>query len=160
VSTYVVCKQCGCRVPLRVRLRSEAPLHFAATCPRCGYTGVYHRLEIVEEGVYRHTCNVCGTQLYSFRLGPARCPVCRSRYVVTTGRWQLVEKGNPPPRPTQELGAMGLIIGGIAGASKGKRASERIVNMINGSIAGFLLGTLMGAFLEALMQSEREVIYE
>jgi hypothetical protein len=34
---------------------------------------------------------------------------------------------------------MGLVVGGIAGASKEEeKASERIVNMIVGSIAGFL----------------------
>jgi hypothetical protein len=32
---------------------------------------------------------------------------------------------------------MGLVVGGIAGASKEEEASERIVNMIVGSIAGF-----------------------
>jgi hypothetical protein len=75
-------------------------------------------------------------QLYSSRLGPARCPVCGSRYIVTTNKWQPVKWGNPSPRPTQELGAMGLVVGGIAGASKEEeKASERIVNMIVGSIA-------------------------
>jgi rRNA maturation protein Nop10 len=146
---------------LGVRLRSEAPLHFVATCPLCGHTDVYHRLEIVEEGVYRHTCDVCDTQLYSFRLGSARCPVCGSRYYIATpGKWLLVEKGNPPPRPTQVLGATGLIAGGIAGASRGERGLEKIVNMIAGSIAGFLLGTLLGVFVETLTRVEREVIYE
>jgi transposase-like protein len=160
VTTYVMCKRCGYRIPLRVRLRSEAPLHFTATCPSCERTDVYHRLEIIEEGVYRHTCDVCNTQLYSFRLGPARCPVCGSRYTVAANKWQLVERGSPPPMPTQVLGATGLVIGGIAGASRGERGLEKIVNMIAGSIAGFLLGTLIGAFVEALTRVEREVIYE
>jgi RNase P subunit RPR2 len=160
MGTYVVCKRCGYRIPLRVRLRSEAPLHFTATCPSCGHIDVYHRLEIVEEGVYRHICDVCNTQLYSFRLGPARCPVCGSRYIVATNKWQLVERGSPPPRPTQELGMMGLVAGGIASAGKGERVSERVVNMVAGSVSGFLLGTLMGAFIETLTRLEREVMYE
>jgi transcription elongation factor Elf1 len=160
VTAYVVCKRCGYRIPLRVRLRSEAPLHFTATCPSCGHTDVYHRLEIVEEGVYRHLCDVCDTQLYSFRLGPARCPVCGSRYIVTANKWQLVERGSAPPRPTQVLGAAGLVIGGIAGTSRGEKVSEKIVNMIAGSITGFLLGTIIGAFIEALTRVEREVVYE
>ena len=65
-----------------------------------------------------------------------------------------------PPKPTETLGALGLLIGGTTGVSKYKNIPERIANMVTGSIAGLLLGTLLGALLETLIRTEREVIYE
>jgi len=160
MTIYVVCKRCGFKIPLAVRLRSEAPFLFSATCPSCGFKGVYSYAEIIEEGIYRATCEVCGVRLYSFRLGPVKCPVCGSRYVIAPDRWSLVERGSPPPRPTQALGAIGLIAGGVISAERGKSAPEKVANMVAGATAGFLIGTLIGAFLEILTQVEREVIYE
>ena len=150
MTAYVICRQCGFKIPLVIKLRSEAPILFYAT----SYA------DVVEECVYRSVCEVCRVRLYSFKLGPARCPVYGSRYIASTEKWLLIERGTPPPKPTETLGALGLLIGGTTGVSKYKNIPERIANMVTGSIAGLLLGTLLGALLETLIRTEREVIYE
>jgi DNA-directed RNA polymerase subunit RPC12/RpoP len=160
MSTYVICRRCGSRIPLAVRLRSLAPVIFTVTCPVCGFRGKYSYVDVVEEGVYRARCGVCGVRLYSFRLGRARCPVCGSRYLVTLGEWQLLERGEPPPSPAQTLATVGMFVGGIAGASKGRDAPERIAGIVAGAVAGLILGGLLGALLETLTRTEREVVYE
>jgi DNA-directed RNA polymerase subunit RPC12/RpoP len=160
MSTYVVCRWCGSRIPLAIRLRSQAPTIFTITCPVCGFRGKYSYVDVVEEGVYRARCGVCGVRLYSFRPGRARCPVCGSRYLVTPGEWQLLERGEPPPSPAQTLATVGMFVGGIAGASKGRDAPERIAGIVAGAIAGLILGGLLGALLETLTRTEREVAYE
>jgi DNA-directed RNA polymerase subunit RPC12/RpoP len=126
----------------------------------CGFRGKYSYVDIVEEGVYRAKCMVCGVRLYSFRLGRARCPICGSRYHVTPGEWKLVVRGEPAPSPTQTLTATGMFAGGIAGASRGRDAPERVAGIVSGSIAGLILGGLLGASIEALTRMEREVVYE
>jgi transcription elongation factor Elf1 len=93
---------------LVVRLRSLAPVMFTATCPSCCFRGVYSYVDVVEEGVYRPKCGVCGVHLYSFRLGWVRCPVCGSRYQIGEGGWQLVERGEPRPSVAQELAIAGF----------------------------------------------------
>ncbi|MCC6022918.1 MAG: hypothetical protein LM560_07435 [Desulfurococcaceae archaeon] len=160
MTAYVICRRCGFKIPLVIKLRSEAPILFYATCPACGFRDLYSYADVVEEGVYRSVCEVCRVRLYSFKLGPVRCPVCGSRYIASTEKWLLIERGTPPPKPTETLGALGLLIGGTTGVSKGKNIAERITNMVTGSIAGLLLGTLVGALLETLTRIEREVIYE
>lgn len=160
MTAYVICKRCGFKIPLAVKLRSEAPVFFSAMCPSCGFKGVYSYTEIIEEGVYRATCLVCGVRLYSFRLGPAKCPVCGSRYMITPDKWQLIETGSPPPKPTQVLGTVGLVAGAVTSAGKGKSTPEKVANIIAGATVGLLVGTLLGAFFEVLTQVEREVIYE
>jgi hypothetical protein len=161
MATYIICRSCGYRIDLPFRLRTEAPIHFAATCLRCGYRGVYSYADIVEEGVYRHTCEVCGARLYSFRMGCVRCPVCNTKYCIASGgSWVLVERGVAPPKPQQNLVAMGAVIGGIAGASKGKDSLEKLANTILGALAGMVLGSIVSALVEALSSVEREVIYE
>jgi len=161
MATYIICRNCGYRIDLLFRLRSEAPIHFVVTCPRCGYRGVYSDVDIVEEGVYRYTCGVCGTRLYSFRIGYVKCPACSSRYYIgSDGSWELVEKGSPPPRAQQSFAAIGTIIGGLAGASKGKDSLEKLANTILGALAGMVLGSIVGALAEALFSIEREVVYE
>jgi hypothetical protein len=157
---YVVCRRCGSRVPLAVRLRSLAPVLFAATCPNCNFTGAYSYVDIVEEGVYRARCDVCGVHLFSFRLGRARCPICNSKYTVTPGEWQLLERGEPSPSLAQTLTLTGMLSGGISGASKGGDAPERIAGIVEGAVAGLILGGLLGALLETLTRTEREVVYE
>ena len=47
--SYVECKKCGFLIQSPFECRFEYPLHFAATCPRCGHTDVYHRLEVIQE---------------------------------------------------------------------------------------------------------------
>jgi DNA-directed RNA polymerase subunit RPC12/RpoP len=132
---------------------------FTATCPSCGYRGVYSYVDMVEEGVYRARCAVCGTRLYSFRLGLARCPICNSRYLVTPREWQLLERGEPKPDPAQELAIAGFLAGGVAGA-RGRSSVERIAGMVSGSVSSLLLGGLLGSLIEAVFRSEREVVYE
>ena len=68
MTTHIICRCCGYKITLGFRLRSEAPIHFVVACPRCGYRGVYSYVDVVEEGVYRHTCEICSTRLYSFRM--------------------------------------------------------------------------------------------
>ncbi len=157
--SHVTCRKCGSRIPLAVRLRSQAPVIFSATCPNCGFRDAYSYADIVEEGVYRARCEVCGVRLFSFRLGPARCPVCNSRYLVTPGEWQLLERGGPEPDPAQELAVAGFLAGGVAGA-RGRNPAERIAGMVSGAISGLLLGGLLGMFIETMFRSEREVVYE
>jgi hypothetical protein len=157
--SYIPCRRCGSRIQVAVRLRSRAPAFFATTCPACGFGGVYSYVDIVEEGVYRARCAVCDVRLYSFRLGPARCPVCRSRYEVAVGGWRLVERGDAKPGPVAELATMGFYIGG-AGGAKGRNAHERIAGSVAGAIAGLILGALLGSHIEALTRTEREVVYE
>ena len=161
MATYIVCRRCSYRFPLSFRLRTEAPIHFVVACPRCGYRGVYSDVDIVEEGVYRYTCGVCGTRLYSFRIGYVRCPVCSSRYYIgSDGSWELVEKGSPPPKAQQSFAATSAIAGGLAGASKGRDPLERFANTILGALAGMVLGSVVSALAEALSGVEREVVYE
>ena len=47
--SYVKCKNCGLNIRLPFECRFMYPLHFSATCPRCGCTDVYHRLEVIQE---------------------------------------------------------------------------------------------------------------
>jgi DNA-directed RNA polymerase subunit RPC12/RpoP len=157
---YVVCRRCRSRIQLAVRLRSLAPTFFTATCQACGSRGVYSYADIVEEGVYRAGCDVCGVRLYSFRLGPARCPVCGSRYLVAPGGWQLLERGELKPDPAQELATVGMLAGGIAGARRGRSPAERIAGMVSGSASGLLLGWLLGSLIKTMFRTEREVVYE
>jgi len=158
--SHVTCRKCGSRIRLAVRLRSLAPAMFTATCPSCGFRGVYSYVDIVEEGVYRAKCVTCGVHLYSFRLGRVRCPVCGSRYQVGEGGWQLLERGEPKPGPARTLAITGMLEGGIAGASKDRDAPGRIAGMVSGSVAGLVLGGLLGSLLELMFRTEREVIYE
>ena len=158
-TAHVVCRRCGSRIPLAVRLRSQAPTIFTATCPVCDFRGKYSYVDVVEEGVYRARCPVCGVRLYSFRPGRARCPVCGSRYHVTPGEWELVERGEPAPSPVQELATAGFAVGGLSGA-RGGNPAERIAGMVSGSIAGLVLGGLIGSVLELVFRAEREVVYE
>jgi predicted RNA-binding Zn-ribbon protein involved in translation (DUF1610 family) len=158
--SYVVCRRCGARIPLAVRLRSQAPIIFSATCPNCGFKGKYSYVDIVEEGVYRARCTVCGVHLYSFRLGRVRCPVCWSRYRVEEGGWQLVERGEPKPSPAVELALTGMAVGGMAGARAGTSVAEKVEGMVSGSVAGMVLGGLLGSLLEMMFRTEREVAYE
>lgn|GEM_PF-1313793 len=161
MATYIVCRGCGYRIDLPFRLRSEAPIHFAVTCPRCGYRDVYSYADIVEEGVYRHTCEVCDTKLYSFRIGYVRCPVCSSRYYIASdGSWTLIEKGSAPPRTQQSFAAIGAVLGGLAGSQKGRDSLEKLANTIIGALSGMVLGSIVGALVEALSSVEREVVYE
>jgi hypothetical protein len=113
----------------------------------------------VEEGVYRARCEVCDVRLYSFRPGPARCPVCNSRYLVAPGKWQLLERGEPEPDPAQVLAMAGFLAGGVAGA-RGGSPVERIAGMVSGSVSGLFLGGLLGSLVKTLLRSEREVVYE
>ena len=161
MDTYIVCRRCSYRFPLSFRLRTEALIHFVITCPRCGYRGVYSDVDIAEEGVYRHTCEVCGTRLYSFRIGYVKRPVCSSRYYIgSDGSRELVEKGSPPPRAQQSFATIGAVIGGLAGASKGKDSLEKLANIILGALASMVLGSIVSALAEALSSVEREVVYE
>jgi len=161
MATYIICRNCGYRIDLLFRLRSEVPIHFVVTCPRCGYRGVYSDVDIVEEGVYRYTCGVCGTRLYSFRIGYVKCSACSSRYYTgSDGSWELVEKSSPPPRAQQSFAAIGAVIGGLAGASKGKDSLEKLANIILGALAGIVLGSIVSALAEALSIIEREVVYK
>ena len=48
-ASYVRCKNCGFNIRLPFECRFEYPLHFSATCPRCGHTDAYHRLEVIQE---------------------------------------------------------------------------------------------------------------
>jgi hypothetical protein len=114
---------------------------------------------MVEEGVYRARCAVCGVRLYSLRLGLARCPVCRSRYEVAVGGWRLLERGEPKPDPAQVLTIAGFLAGGVAGA-RGVSSVERIAGMVSGSTSGLLLGGLLGSLVEIMFRTEREVVYE
>ncbi len=157
---YVSCRRCDSRIPLAVRLRSQAPVIFSATCPVCGFRGKYSYVDIVEEGVYRARCAVCGVRLYSFRLGPARCPICGSRYLVAPGEWQLIERGKPKPDPALELAATGMLVGGIAGARRGRSPVEKLSSMASDSVSGLLLGGLLGSLVETVFRTEREVVYE
>jgi DNA-directed RNA polymerase subunit RPC12/RpoP len=157
--SYVVCRRCGSRVPLAVRLRSQAPIIFAATCPACGFRGKYSYVDIVEEGVYRARCAVCSVRLYSFRLGRVRCPVCGSKYIVSPGGWQLLERGELPPSPARTLATVGMFSGGISGASRGRSAPERIAGIVAGSVAGLIAGGLLGVLIEALTRAERGAVY-
>jgi DNA-directed RNA polymerase subunit RPC12/RpoP len=158
--SYVICRKCCSRIQLDVRLRSLAPIMFVATCPSCGFRGTYSYVDIVEEGVYRARCEVCGVHLFSFRPGPARCPVCNSRYLVAPGGWQLLERGEPKPDPAWELATAGMLAGGIAGAREGRNPVEKIEGIVSGSVSGLFLGGLLGSFIKTLFRSEREVVYE
>jgi len=160
MATYIICRNCGYRIDLPFRLRSEAPIHFVVSCPRCGYRGIYSDADIVEEGVYRHVCSVCGSRLYSFRIGYVRCPVCSSRYYIgSDGSWTLIEKGSAPPKPQQSLVALGAVLGGLAGSQRGRDSLEKLANTVVGALAGMVLGSILSALTEALSSIEREVIY-
>jgi DNA-directed RNA polymerase subunit RPC12/RpoP len=158
--SYVVCRRCGSRVPLAVRLRSQAPVIFSATCPNCGFRDAYSYVDIVEEGVYRAKCVTCGVRLYSFRLGRARCPVCGSRYQVSEGGWQLLERGELKSNPVLELTVTGMLAGGIAEARKGRSPVEKLAGIVSGSTSGLVLGGLLGSLIKTIFRTEREVVYE
>jgi DNA-directed RNA polymerase subunit RPC12/RpoP len=161
IATHIVCRNCGYRIPLSFRLRTEAPIHFVVACPSCGYRGVYSYADVVEEGVYRYTCEVCSTRLYSFRTGYVKCPACNSKYcIASNGSWKLIEKGSPPQKTQQSPVAIGAVLGGLSAASKGKDSLEKLANTILGALAGMVLGSIVGALVEALSSVEREVIYE
>jgi RNA polymerase-binding transcription factor DksA len=53
MTAYVICRQCGFKIPLVIKLRSEAPILFYAT----SYA------DVVEEGAYRSVCEVCGVYI-------------------------------------------------------------------------------------------------
>jgi len=50
VSTaYIVCRRCGYRIGTPFVCHCDAPLHFAVTCPKCGYRGVYSYADLIEQ---------------------------------------------------------------------------------------------------------------
>jgi hypothetical protein len=57
-TAYIVCRKCGSRIGTPFICRCDAPAHFVATCPRCGYRGVYSDTDIVEpdEKMCRESC--------------------------------------------------------------------------------------------------------
>jgi hypothetical protein len=57
-TAYIVCRGCGSRIYTPFICRCDAPPHFVATCPRCGYRGVYSYEDLAEqdEKMCRESC--------------------------------------------------------------------------------------------------------
>jgi predicted RNA-binding Zn-ribbon protein involved in translation (DUF1610 family) len=128
---------------------------FRLVCPSCGFMGVYARLDIVEEGVYRYTCEVCNTKLLSLRLGSVRCPVCNTRYIAGPDRWILVERGATPEPATRTpvIPVAGMPEHAEAGTLED--AVRRVEDAVRGVIAATIVGGLIGTLAHALTRLER-----
>jgi len=46
-TAYLVCRNCGYKIQTPFVCWCDAPIHFIATCPKCGYRGVYSYTDLV-----------------------------------------------------------------------------------------------------------------
>ena len=49
MTAYVKCRRCGKLIKLVINCMFEAPVLFSATCDKCGKTGLYSYVDVVED---------------------------------------------------------------------------------------------------------------
>jgi DNA-directed RNA polymerase len=54
--SYVVCRKCSHKINVPF-CHCDSPIHFVATCSKCGYRGVYSYADIVDAEECKELCN-------------------------------------------------------------------------------------------------------
>lgn len=135
MATYCKCGNCGHTFRLPFKARSEVPEPYLATCPRCKRINVCSQSDVIEHGVQRFKCPVCGKRLFVEAELPrtVRCPLCGSVLKVERDKVTTLREGDKV-RPLIVAAVAALLLG------RGK-------NVL--TLALLTLGALKGSEVEA-----------
>ncbi len=143
MATYYKCANCGYKIKLPFKARSQVPLVYFVKCPKCGYLNVVTPNDVEEENVFHFQCPVCGKALFVEGKPPfkVRCPLCKSVLEIDEkGNVKVIKKGEPPK--IKELLAL---LGALA----------RVENPLAGLLGGFFVGLLLESFLKYEGEAEK-----